>query len=1542
MPTKVANAGSIGSAAGSIFETAVQSLGKNKLFTKNNATFDIQGFPDNNLKKLFGYYTPFADAKIGLTSGTKSDFNQKLLAVPAIKQKITEKQRREQGKVGLSSKKNLKTGASGYIPNFNKFFSTKGVSGAVGGLGLTGLLLGASMDDIGEAPEIAAMASSLMFGAGSYLGTKLGGKLDDTYKNKIKLYDQKIGNTTYQFKKADLDEYKKLSTDIGERFKATTAALMDGLSGKVEMGNPEIEKLDKQLKKLKKESKELKSKYIQKSKGISGMTLNKTMKKSVFGSRRGRRFSSGYLPNFNKKAWMSSKEFAKFSGSVGRFNQSVSQGQRGAIQSSPLRAPGRDNLFAFSRRKQEESLSNVKQYINSDFFRALDPKIQKSVVKFYNKRVNQIKQNQFAPQYLKDDVKSVARTYNFSSGYTPNYNNPLMQALSREKAALKERGIASSAIRIESSPALRGPMNPRGLAVTNKVDEPLGVAQGIKRSKSMGIDPKTHGVTPNFALPLALPLLKAGFTALTTMGPLIMQFGKKVGGASKNIFKGSGEMSNLAMGGMFALPMAAEGIRGGRSDEEVSGARGMAMDAANYAGYGAMLGGKGMAVGAALGAISGLGRMSERDNSVKTFEKLTEQKKKLDEVMKDAGSIQKYANGVVGLNEALKTGDFDAITQAQEQMFDAMSSVEDIGLINKMNELKNSSMSAEEKLSVLNKEMENLANKSGILKNLIEVTENLQEGESKGSAENLSWWETFTGRFEANTAGLTSFTGDLFTGEWDGMGKRAAEAQMNAINSNTDLDAYATKDGRAAAKKIAETLVKALEQEVKMTIDNLLPDELSSGKIGENLNQDIEALRDVINLMEKREDEDDPEARRKIEKNINDIGFVFDAVGDKISDILDMDLSNLEKIALLNKEIDELGKTANEAAQFVGKSEKEIEELTKRDTGALGAQQAAIALLRSNEINKQADMLKSGDRNQMSRSNVMKQLQEEDEEKAKELMEDMATSKILREQVTGGIIKAQDRASALGSAAVGSSAIVGSGSNVDDVAKKLKASYQNMIALQNNAKNSLDAFNARVRVATSSLDSWIERLASGLEFRTMTGDIDSEEARKKLNQMQLFAFDQKNDLAERQAAQNILFSGMDYSALYNPSKSDLAELGAKETKPRNSQQMMKQSVADDERGNMQEIIAGYEALGSNPSVDAMMSFASSISHLGTEGNNIANKMATEIEAMRNEAKIQREKMIHQMKLQEGQAAFSRMMAVGGNAMTPGARTTLGTAIGIYDDGPSKFTRSNVPTTDEGIMEELNRWIAANNIATTLGIPESSLTGLSTQESIFTKGLLNLELAISDAMKQGNMELVRIFREAREQLIADNQTVTETNEFIETTTGTPTTLEPIMQVSYQLAQIQAQGLNLKNETINAIGTSVGMGVAHALSGEGGGLPMAPGGGNEELNNSINNLTTSIAPLMVNLQSLNESTISLVEPLNNLQNLPQQLRSQLEGLVLGVAVNGELNLNFNTSAVQATLKPAMLDALRELLMKPMIIDYLARAIKQKIDPNGVLNN
>lgn len=102
---KLANAGSVGSAAGTIFETAMQTIGKNKLFTKNNAGFDVAGVPDARLQNLFGYYTPFADAKIGLTSDTKRDFNAKVMNLPSSSKEMSSKDRKLQGAMALSSRK---------------------------------------------------------------------------------------------------------------------------------------------------------------------------------------------------------------------------------------------------------------------------------------------------------------------------------------------------------------------------------------------------------------------------------------------------------------------------------------------------------------------------------------------------------------------------------------------------------------------------------------------------------------------------------------------------------------------------------------------------------------------------------------------------------------------------------------------------------------------------------------------------------------------------------------------------------------------------------------------------------------------------------------------------------------------------------------------------------------------------------------------------------------------------------------------------------------------------------------------------------------------------------------------------------------------------------------------------------------------------------------------------------------------------------------------------------------------------------------------
>jgi TP901 family phage tail tape measure protein len=99
-------------------------------------------------------------------------------------------------------------------------------------------------------------------------------------------------------------------------------------------------------------------------------------------------------------------------------------------------------------------------------------------------------------------------------GLVPNFADPLSNAIKREKAA----GVPSSKIRVSRSAQLKGPGNPMGLAVTNTRDEPAGIAQGIKRARERGIDPKRHGaakgLVPNFATPTPQPLGGDYFKAL--------------------------------------------------------------------------------------------------------------------------------------------------------------------------------------------------------------------------------------------------------------------------------------------------------------------------------------------------------------------------------------------------------------------------------------------------------------------------------------------------------------------------------------------------------------------------------------------------------------------------------------------------------------------------------------------------------------------------------------------------------------------------------------------------------------------------------------------------------------------------------------------------------------------------------------------------------------------------------------------------------------------------------------------------------------------
>lgn len=140
-------------------------------------------------------------------------------------------------------------------------------------------------------------------------------------------------------------------------------------------------------------------------------------------------------------------------------------------------------------------------------------------------------------------------------GLIPNFAN-LGAAIGREISA----GVPASSVRVGSSAALKSAGNPAGVGVYNTRDEPGGLSQGIRRSASMGINPKSHGI-PNFAAGAvagkALGALKTtGSIAGAGLGFGLMGMGGDgVGGAMANI-AGSALIGG-AMGG--GLPGAAIG-----------------------------------------------------------------------------------------------------------------------------------------------------------------------------------------------------------------------------------------------------------------------------------------------------------------------------------------------------------------------------------------------------------------------------------------------------------------------------------------------------------------------------------------------------------------------------------------------------------------------------------------------------------------------------------------------------------------------------------------------------------------------------------------------------------------------------------------------------------------------------------------------------------------------------------------------------------------------------------------------------------------------
>ena len=101
-----------------------------------------------------------------------------------------------------------------------------------------------------------------------------------------------------------------------------------------------------------------------------------------------------------------------------------------------------------------------------------------------------------------DQTKAIKKALGIASGgYIPNFAAAaLQQAIAREKSA----GLSDSQIYIDQNAALKSPMNPMGLMVANRRDEPAGGFQGISRARKEGMNPKLYGAAngfvPNYAV----------------------------------------------------------------------------------------------------------------------------------------------------------------------------------------------------------------------------------------------------------------------------------------------------------------------------------------------------------------------------------------------------------------------------------------------------------------------------------------------------------------------------------------------------------------------------------------------------------------------------------------------------------------------------------------------------------------------------------------------------------------------------------------------------------------------------------------------------------------------------------------------------------------------------------------------------------------------------------------------------------------------------------------------------------------------------------
>jgi TP901 family phage tail tape measure protein len=141
-------------------------------------------------------------------------------------------------------------------------------------------------------------------------------------------------------------------------------------------------------------------------------------------------------------------------------------------------------------------------------------------------------------------VKSKSRNFNLvngAKGFIPNFADPLKEAIGREMSA----GVPASQIYVDQNSSLKNAMNPMGLMVANRRDEPAGGMQGISRARKEGANPMLYGAAGGF-----VPNYVNLSSAVSTSTGIGIQKGGGVDQAlkefSKNVMQAGADMNKLS------------------------------------------------------------------------------------------------------------------------------------------------------------------------------------------------------------------------------------------------------------------------------------------------------------------------------------------------------------------------------------------------------------------------------------------------------------------------------------------------------------------------------------------------------------------------------------------------------------------------------------------------------------------------------------------------------------------------------------------------------------------------------------------------------------------------------------------------------------------------------------------------------------------------------------------------------------------------------------------------------------------------------------